>query len=153
MRKIKTVFPVVLFLLMQSLAAQSTVTLKVVVDSIQIFRGSLLVAVYNNRDEYKVSQAYQKEKMPVTGNKGLITFILPAYDNYAVALFQDINENDSLDTRGSMGIPTEPFGFSNNRRGAFGPPGFSAISFRAASDTTIIIHLVSTRDSFFKRSR
>ena len=43
---------------------------------------------------------------------------------YAIALFHDANGNGRLDTR--FGIPVEGFGFSNNPRLRFGPPGFDA---------------------------
>jgi uncharacterized protein (DUF2141 family) len=42
---------------------------------------------------------------------------LPATtDGYAISLFQDMNGNEKLDTRGLLGlqIPNEPFGFTNN---------------------------------------
>jgi len=150
MSKIKTVLPFILLLLTQPLAAQQTVTLKVVVDSIQTLKGNILVAVYNSREGYNTSNAFLAKKIKVTGSKGIVAFDLKANTSCAVALFQDINENDTLDTRGSMKIPTEPFGFSNNRRGAFGPPGFSKISLVVASDTTININLISTRKNYFK---
>ena len=39
---------------------------------------------------------------------------------YAVALFQDENGNDNLDTT-AFGAPTEKYGFSNDARGVMGP--------------------------------
>lgn len=41
----------------------------------------------------------------------------------AISLFQDTNANGKLDKNG-MGMPTEPYGFSNNAAGNFGPPTF-----------------------------
>ncbi|MGM9479819.1 DUF2141 domain-containing protein [Roseateles sp. NT4] len=41
----------------------------------------------------------------------------------AISLFQDANANGRLDMN-AMGIPVEPFGFSNNAAGNFGPPKF-----------------------------
>ncbi len=42
---------------------------------------------------------------------------------FAIAAFQDTNENGSLD-RNALGTPTERYGFSNSARGKIGPPGF-----------------------------
>jgi len=151
MRKIKTGLPFILLLLAQSLVAQQTVTLKVVVDSIQKLKGNIHIAAYNSPEGYKASNAFQAKKIKVTHSKSTITFNLTSNTSYAVSLFQDINENDTLDTRGSMKIPTEPFGFSNNRRGTFGPPGFSKISFKLMSDTTIYINLISSQKDYFRR--
>lgn len=41
----------------------------------------------------------------------------------AVAVYQDINDDGKLN-RGTFGIPTEPYGFSNDAKGSMGPPTF-----------------------------
>lgn len=41
----------------------------------------------------------------------------------AIAVFQDLDGNKVL-TKNGLGIPLEPYGFSNNARGTFGPPRF-----------------------------
>lgn len=47
---------------------------------------------------------------------------------YALAVIHDENMNGRLDTSG-LGIPTEGYGFSNDAKGWFGAPSFSAASF------------------------
>ena len=47
---------------------------------------------------------------------------------YAVAAYVDNNRNGRLD-KNFLGVPKEIFGFSNNARGMFGPPDFSAAAF------------------------
>ena len=42
---------------------------------------------------------------------------------YAVAVYHDLNGNGELD-RSALGPPDEPYGFSNDVRGTFGPPRF-----------------------------
>lgn len=46
----------------------------------------------------------------------LIEGLPPSNDGYVVSLFQDMNMNGKLDTRGLFGIqvPSEPFGFTQN---------------------------------------
>ncbi|MBM3383364.1 MAG: DUF2141 domain-containing protein [Betaproteobacteria bacterium] len=46
----------------------------------------------------------------------LIEELPPSVDGYVVSLFQDMNMNGKLDTRGLFGVqvPEEPFGFSQN---------------------------------------
>ena len=51
----------------------------------------------------------------------------PGY--YAIKLFVDKNDNSLLD-QGLFGIPKEPYGFSNNAIGAFGPPKFEDAGFQ-----------------------
>jgi uncharacterized protein (DUF2141 family) len=46
--------------------------------------------------------------------------------DYAVMLFHDENGNGKMDSN-IVGIPTEGYGFSNEAKGSFGPPKFSAM--------------------------
>lgn len=48
---------------------------------------------------------------------------------YAVMAFEDRNDNGRLDTL-PIGLPVEPYGFSNNSRGMFGPPRWATAHFR-----------------------
>lgn len=47
---------------------------------------------------------------------------------YAIKAFHDLNGNGMLDTN-LMGIPNEPFAFSNNAAGSFGPASFEQAKF------------------------
>lgn len=47
---------------------------------------------------------------------------------YAVAAFHDADENGRL-TLWPIGLPREPYGFSNDARRRFGPPGFDSAAF------------------------
>lgn len=61
---------------------------------------------------------------------------LPA-GRYALAVFQDVNDNGKLDAN-MIGMPTEPWGFSNDALGKFGPPDFNQTAFDVAADATTI---------------
>jgi uncharacterized protein (DUF2141 family) len=53
---------------------------------------------------------------------------LPTNRPLAIAVFQDNDGNGKL-TKSQMGIPREPYGFSNNARGILGPPKFKQAAF------------------------
>lgn len=91
--------------------------------------------------------AFRKEAPPVAA------FILPASDtivtvrtdalpagDYAVRVMQDSNGNGTLDAN-LVGMPTEPWGFSNDARGSFGPPGWSDARFGLDADVVQDIRL------------
>ncbi|NJO70690.1 MAG: DUF2141 domain-containing protein [Oscillatoriales cyanobacterium RM1_1_9] len=63
--------------------------------------------------------------MTVTSIPMSITLDDLAPGNYAIAIFQDLN-GDSILNRNPLGIPTEPFGFSQNPRIVVAPPKFVA---------------------------
>ena len=61
---------------------------------------------------------------------------------YAIILFHDENGNGKLD-KNALGVPTEPYGFSNNVRGFLGPPAFEeAVMQVNASDKAVRIVLI-----------
>ena len=61
----------------------------------------------------------------------------PAPGTYAIKAYHDRNGNGRLDT-GAFGAPVEPYGFSNDARGTFGPPPFTAATFTLpAAGTTV----------------
>jgi uncharacterized protein (DUF2141 family) len=78
----------------------------------------------------------------VTGEAQTIVLKKLPEGNYAIAIFQDLNGNGLLDKRG-MGVPAEPFGFSNDARGKYGPPKFKNASFSFPDENDIQITLVN----------
>lgn len=58
----------------------------------------------------------------------------------ALSLFQDANANGRLDMN-AMGIPVEPYGFSNDAAGNFGPPKFEQAVLTPVAGTPVKIKL------------
>ena len=54
---------------------------------------------------------------------------------YSATGFLDINGNKELDSN-IVGAPTEPYGFSRDARGLFGPPSFADAAFVIKKDST-----------------
>ena len=101
--------------------------------------GDLMVAVFD--------QAGQWLKQPLRGLRqaaaaGTMTVQVPDLPDgdYAVSLFVDRNANGKLDSN-AMGMPTEPYAFSNDAAGNFGPPSFDKARFSVQGDTRAVIHL------------
>ncbi len=63
-----------------------------------------------------------------------------AFGAYAVIAIHDLNENRELDTN-FLGIPSEPYGFSNNPSTRFGPPDFEEAAFQLESNKKITVRL------------
>ncbi|MFY7999418.1 MAG: DUF2141 domain-containing protein [Candidatus Kapaibacteriota bacterium] len=61
---------------------------------------------------------------------------------YALAIYQDINEDNRFN-RNFLGIPTEPYGVSNNVKPMFAPPSYEECRFQFRSSQTKIINLVN----------
>ena len=56
---------------------------------------------------------------------------------YAVAAFHDQNGDGELGTT-VLGIPTEPYGFSNNARGFIGPANFASAAVTVSADSAAL---------------
>ena len=66
-----------------------------------------------------------------------IVFADLAPGTYGVSAFHDRDEDEELDTN-LVGLPTEPYGFSNDARGSFGPPEFEDMSFSVGDEPVTI---------------
>jgi uncharacterized protein (DUF2141 family) len=110
--------------------AELTITVK----DVRNTAGSVFIALYNSDSSYlklKLATAEMKGKAA----KGDVRFVvrdLPA-GTYAVTAFHDENDNGKLD-KNWLGIPTEGYGFSNDVRGAAGPPKFLQAAFDLAKN-------------------
>jgi len=63
------------------------------------------------------------------------------FGEYAIKFYHDENNNDKLDVN-MLGIPREPYGFSNNARGKLGMPPYEKARFLfGQKELTITIEL------------
>lgn len=118
--------------------ATAQIKLTIVVDQVSQSEGKIMCAFYANQAHFLRMPSYA-ESVPATTGSTTIEMNLPK-GNYAIALFQDENNNNRLDLD-KNGIPTEPYGFSNNVEIVSGPPSFEACKFNLDRDKTIHIHL------------
>jgi len=104
--------------------------LQVEFTNLRAAKGSLYVAVYDRADAFMQTDRVRYQKiLPVT-QKGTLKISLgnlPA-GKYALSCFHDLNGNGKLDTNW-MGIPSEPYGFSNNARPQFRAPKWAEAAF------------------------
>lgn len=84
--------------------------------------GKVTVSLYASAAEFLKAPA-RVASIPAQQGVTLVVFKDIPAGAYAVSAYHDENGNDAID-RGSMGIPTEPFGFGNDAAGAMGPPTF-----------------------------
>lgn len=113
-------------------ARAAEATLEIIVDGIKTEKGQIFVGVFTNADTFKSGVgAVAEELIPVDGDTVSVTFTGLESGIHAIKLFHDVNGNGDLDTN-FVGIPTEPFGFSNNAVARFGPPNFDKTRFDLA---------------------
>lgn len=97
-------------------------------NDIQMQKGELYVVMYNSEVQFKSAKdAFYENLIKVTHTTHSITVNNVPNGDYAVMVFQDLNNNQKLDTN-MLGIPKEPYGFSNNPT-LYGPPNYQALKF------------------------
>ena len=115
------------FLLLSSLAWAGG-TVAVTVTGVASEEGKLYVGFYTvpeNFPQHK-KRDFRKEAAPKAEQTVMFEDVKPG--EYAIAVLHDRNGNDELDTN-FLGMPKEPYGFSNNVRPAFSAPAFEACRF------------------------
>lgn len=76
----------------------------------------------------------------IDGKLSITVNDLPA-GAYALIVYQDVSGHGSLDMS-AIGRPLEPYGFSNDASGLFGPPGFNQAALTLGeADLSTTIHL------------
>jgi uncharacterized protein (DUF2141 family) len=103
-----------------------TITLTVEVVGLDSDQGSVALAVFDSPESFdqRTGAVASGIVAPRDGRCSWSVADLPA-GIYAVAVFHDRNDNGELD-RTTLGPPAEPYGFSNDARGTFGPPQFDS---------------------------
>lgn len=106
---------------------------------IENVQGSVLVAVYNSEETFMKKRLASK-KVKVSDKEVTLTFDDVSSGDYAITTFHDENDNNKLDTN-FLGIPNEPYGFSNDARGSFGPPSFEKAKVKVDGNKKLVINL------------
>ena len=101
------------------------------ITNIEEHSGSLRVALFAEKSQWLEEPLYRKI-IPLSSencaNSDCFWALELPYSDYGVALYHDSNNSRSLDTN-FLGIPSEPYGFSNNLTAAFGPPSWRKAAF------------------------
>ena len=92
---------------------QNIHNLNITVSEFESYNGVLRVCITDNKADFLESCLYSKSIL-IDNNSIEIEFKNLKMGVYAVSVYQDENSNGVLETDGLFGLPSEPFGFSNN---------------------------------------
>ena len=113
----------------RTLASPGTATLTVTVLGLESADGEVALALFASAEDFKTrTHAVATGRVPP--NDGTAAWQVENLQpgRYALAVYHDLNGNGQLD-RTTLGPPDEPYGFSNDARGRFGPPKFDKAAF------------------------
>ena len=112
------------------------------INHIEKIKGDLFVALHSSGDTYLSKEAepfrYTVAEVETKGSQQ-VSLCDVAAGAYAISIFQDENRNGELDSN-FIGIPKEPYGFSNNLKKML-PPSFEEASFQYKANELVEINL------------
>lgn len=106
--------------------------------------GKIRVGLYNQQKGFgKPDKIFKQASYNARqGETAAVTFDdLPA-GTYAIAVFEDLNNNGKLDAN-FFGVPKEPYAFSNNVKPRFSAPGFDDCKFQLPDNAQQTITLIN----------
>lgn len=103
------------------------------VENIRSAEGAVYVALYDREEAFvKSLKPYLVKVYKVPEDLQLqVQMDSIPYGRYAMAIYHDENNNGDLD-KNLLGIPKEPYGFSNNPRAKWSAPTYEETAFQIA---------------------
>ena len=89
-------------------------------------------ALYADEEQHDSDAQMRGGRTDSTGDSTTVSMGSVEPGRYSVAVFLDEDGDGEFDTN-FLGIPREPFGFSNDAMGAMGKPSFDAASFEVGT--------------------
>lgn len=115
-------------------------TLHIVITNVSSSDGTVMVQVLNSQAQFEgEGQVAAFAEQAVSGEMRFQAANLPPGE-YAFRVMHDENNNGKLDSN-FVGMPKEPWAFSNNAMGNFGPAKWQDAKFTLAGETTQTIQL------------
>lgn len=102
--------------------------------------GSVVVAVFDKEADWKSRDRPVRTQRVAAGPDSRLRIEGLAPGRYGLMVFHDKNNDGRLNTW-PIGMPSEPYGFSNNARGRFGPASWQAASFEVRGDSVKTLRL------------
>ena len=105
-------------------ATSGTAVLTVTVLGLKSEDSEVVLALFGSAEDFKTrTNAVAAGTIPPNNGTAVWQIENLQPGTYALAVYHDLNGNGELD-RTTIGPPDEPYGFSNDARGTFGPPKF-----------------------------
>lgn len=95
-------------------------------------KGNLRIGVFKKNGFPEADKVHFGKIIPVTNSTMNVIISTLEVGQYGIAVLQDQDKNGKMTTN-LVGYPVEPYGFSNNKFGKFGPPDFNEVAFTLKS--------------------
>jgi uncharacterized protein (DUF2141 family) len=114
-------------------AAELTIDIKGITND----KGVVLIGLYDKADTWMKKAVKFASVAAKPDSVSVMIKDLPEGE-YAASIFHDENGNGKLDAN-AVGMPIEPYSFSNDAAGNFGPPTFEQAKFKLDGEKKSIV--------------
>ncbi len=115
--------------------------LEVKITGAKNFTGTVRLCLVDDKPENYLIGCDQAFTKKVTGSTTIIPIKNLPSGSYCIYVYQDVDNDGKMNNDGLFGLPSEPYGFSNNPSTLFGPPKQKKCLFEINSNQTIEIKL------------
>ncbi|MBI3218203.1 MAG: DUF2141 domain-containing protein [Bacteroidetes bacterium] len=135
----KIIIPFLIAMVISLTGNAQTQTLTIQITNVKDAEGHVRIAIYNSEKDYMKKSFMVKSAKAAKGTVEVVVENLPA-GIYGISVMHDANSNEKMDSN-LIGMPKEGFGFSNNAKGSFGPPGFekTKMDFNTSKEISIAL--------------
>ena len=129
------------FSLLTGFVSNEKPQLTIEIQNIEVLKGNIRIGVFNTSETFlKKGASLKSYVIAVNHTTETINIDDLPKGEYAIMLYHDKNSDANLN-QSLIGIPKEPFGFSNNLKPKFAKPTFEEAKFILAEDRVIHIKL------------
>lgn len=129
-------------LLLLSLLPSENPKLVLKISNIQKMQGDIKIGVFKSDSSFlKEDLAIKNYSIKVIKNTAILTITDLPKGEYAISMFHDENSDNKMNTN-FIGIPKEPYGFSNNVKPKMSAPKYKECKFNFSDDKTLEIKLI-----------
>ena len=127
------------FLLLAGFISTNNPQLTINIERIEVLEGDIRIGVFNTSEKFlKQGETFRNYIIPVKNTTETIIINDLPKGEYGFILYHDINADGKMN-RNFIGIPKEPFGFSNNVKPKFAKPTFEECKFLLVED--LVLHI------------
>ncbi|MEL7231123.1 MAG: DUF2141 domain-containing protein [Pseudomonadota bacterium] len=110
-------------------------TLTVTLEDIKKTKGTVQMGIFDENG-YETGEAVNGANVTIDEATETVTIEGLAPGFYGIKMFHDVNGDGEMNTN-PFGMPTEPYAFSNNAKGRFGPAKWDAAKFEVTADGAV----------------
>jgi len=119
----------ILFMFLSTPVWAQTGSVSVTVNQIDVAKGGKVsIGLYDDKGFPVIGKGVKEVALDVKETSLSYVFTGIPAGKFAIAVFQDENSDGQLN-KNMVGAPKEPYGFSKNVYGMFGPPDFEDVAF------------------------